>query len=542
MKRAVVVFYFCLSIISLLFSQTADVADLQQMLENSAPDAQRVSILLQLSEKMLYANAKDAQKYAEDALKLAGNLNDRDLTGRAQLQLGKAYLRRDRLTQAISTLEQALLWAEQYGSLEIRRELYRYLAEAYQKSGRRSETEVYRQKYRNLEQLQTNQANQEKITELEDQFSVQRDSVSLARLQAIRAESVADSALGVISQQEAMLLRQSLDLANLEREAAQIEQEKLQTQLALEREQQRLAAQRQQFFAVIAVAVIILLLIAGGWLVYQNKQARKMVQRERLEAERLRLLTAGIAHEIKNPLNFVNNFAEGSSEISDELEEELEGSKNSLSAEKFNLLRELTGELKQNAIDIKKNGLRVNEIVRSMIEYADGSKGKQQPTALNELLEETVQRAYRGYRVQHPGFDLQIETDYDKSLKSVEIVPQDISRVLLNIFNNACDALQQKQRESPDHFSPKLRVQTAAQNGQAIIRIRDNGTGIPPEVRNKIFTPFFTTKPTGTGNTGLGLSISYEIIVKDHSGKLEVQSEPGAFTEFTIALPLKSSR
>jgi signal transduction histidine kinase len=119
------------------------------------------------------------------------------------------------------------------------------------------------------------------------------------------------------------------------------------------------------------------------------------------------------------------------------------------------------------------------------------------------------------------------------------MVSQDIGRVFLNLFNNACDALQQKQRETPN-FSPVLRVTTAAQNGQAVVRIRDNGTGIPPEVRDKIFTPFFTTKPTGTGNTGLGLSISYEIVVKDHDGKLDVQSEPGKFTEFIIALPFKT--
>jgi len=539
MKQLSFFLILCWCTFSTAYSQTAEVSALLKALENQPQDSLRVDLLLQLGEQLLLTQAGDAQNYAEDALKLAEELNHRDGIGKAQLLEGKAHLRQDQLARAENHLERALPWAEQHGDVASRIDLYRHLSEVYQKRNKSRQMQIYRQKHIALQEQLANHANQEKIATLEDQFSAQKDSVSLARLRAIQAQSVADSALGVISQQEAVMLRQSLDLANLEREAAQIEQEKLETQLALEREQQRLAKQRQQLYAIIAGVVILLLLIAGGWLIYQNKQARKMAQRERLEAERLRLLTAGIAHEIKNPLNFVNNFAEGSSEISEELEEALEESKNELTAAQFSLLKELAEELKQNSIDIKKNGLRVNEIVRSMIEYADGSKGKRQPTKLNELLEETVQRAYHGYRAQHPDFNLRIEENYDTSLKSVEMVSQDIGRVFLNLFNNACDALQQKQRETPN-FSPVLRVTTAAQNGQAVVRIRDNGTGIPPEVRDKIFTPFFTTKPTGTGNTGLGLSISYEIVVKDHDGKLDVQSEPGKFTEFIIALPFKT--
>jgi len=538
MKQLSFFLFLSMCTFSASFSQTADISSLKKALENQPQDTQRVDLLLQLGEQLLPTKANEAQEYAEEALKLAEELEYRDGIGRAQLLEGKAHLRQDQLARAENHLERALPWAEQYGDITTQADLYRHLSEVYQKRNKSRQMQIYRQKYITIQEQQANQANQEKIATLADQFSAQKDSVSLARLRAIQAQSVADSALGVISQQEAVLLRQNLDLANLEREAAQIEQEKLQTQLALEREQQRLAKQRQQLFIVITSAIILLLLVAGGWLIYQNKQARKMAQRERLEAERLRLLTAGIAHEIKNPLNFVNNFAEGSSEISEELEEALEENEKKLDAEQYSLLKELTEELKQNSIDIKKNGLRVNEIVRSMIEYADGSKGKRQPTALNDLLQETVQRAYRGYRARHPDFNLKIEENYDSSLKPVAIVPQDIGRVFLNLFNNACDALQQKQREEPE-FNPKIQVSTMAQNGQAVVRIRDNGTGIPPEVRDKIFTPFFTTKPTGTGNTGLGLSISYEIIVKDHDGKLDVQSEPGKFTEFTIALPAK---
>ncbi|MBK7872191.1 MAG: GHKL domain-containing protein [Saprospiraceae bacterium] len=300
-----------------------------------------------------------------------------------------------------------------------------------------------------------------------------------------------------------------------------------------------MAVQRQRLYWVLAGSAFILILGLSGWFFYQSRQARKLAQREHLEAERLRLLTAGIAHEIKNPLNFVNNFAEGSTELSAEAEEILDTNEKDLTPEQFALLKELVTELKQNSVDIKKNGLRVNEIVRSMSDYASGRKSKVQPTALNDLVEEQINRAYRSYRAQHSGFDLKIEKKYDSSLTPVEIVTQDVGRVLLNIINNACDAMLQKQQANKEHYTPTLTILTASQNGEAVIRIRDNGIGIPQEVRDKIFTPFFTTKPTGTGNTGLGLAISYDIIVKDHHGKLKVESEPGEFTEFIIILPKK---
>ena len=264
-----------------------------------------------------------------------------------------------------------------------------------------------------------------------------------------------------------------------------------------------------------------------------------MAARERLEAERLRLLTAGIAHEIKNPLNFVTNFAEASIELADELGETLAEQGQAIQPERFTLLKELITDLKQNSIDIKKNGWRVNEIVRSMTDYASGRKGARQLTALNDLVDEHINRAYQGYRAQRPEFDVKIEKKYDRSLALIEMVPQDMGRVLLNLVNNACDAMRQKQGESSGTYTPVLTVATASLNGEAVVRIRDNGTGIPQEVRDKIFTPFFTTKPTGTGNTGLGLSICYEIVVKDHQGKMNVESKSGEFTEFIITLPKK---
>jgi signal transduction histidine kinase len=248
-------------------------------------------------------------------------------------------------------------------------------------------------------------------------------------------------------------------------------------------------------------------------------------------------LTAGIAHEIKNPLNFVNNFAEGSIELAEELVEMLDKQKNQLSEEDFDRLFEIVNDLKQNAVDILDNGKRADRIVRSMMDHARGEKGERRMTAINRLIDENINLAYHGYRAIDPSFNVIIQKEYGDSLLPIEVVQQDIGRVLLNILNNACYAVQEKQKIINENYSGKISISTRSVNKELEIRIRDNGPGIPNKIREKIFSPFFTTKPTGEGNTGLGLSISYDIIVHQHNGKLNVESKPGEFTEFIITLP-----
>ncbi|UCF65775.1 MAG: GHKL domain-containing protein [bacterium] len=248
-------------------------------------------------------------------------------------------------------------------------------------------------------------------------------------------------------------------------------------------------------------------------------------------------LTAGIAHEIKNPLNFVNNFAEGSIELADDLVEMLASQKDTINKEDFEELSEIIHELKQNAIDILDNGKRADRIVRSMMDHARGDKGERRSTDINSLVEENINLAYHGYKAIDSTFNVNIQKNYDKSLVPIEVVQQDIGRVLLNILNNACYALQEKQKENLKDYTPEISVKTKSENAVVEIRIRDNGTGIPQKIREKIFSPFFTTKPTGEGNTGLGLSISYDIVVQQHNGRFEVESIPGEFTEFIVTLP-----
>jgi signal transduction histidine kinase len=248
-------------------------------------------------------------------------------------------------------------------------------------------------------------------------------------------------------------------------------------------------------------------------------------------------VTAGIAHEIKNPLNFVNNFAEGSVDLIDELIEILNKQKNSLKKEDLDEIEEILNELKQNASDISENGKRADGIVRSMMDHARGEKGERKLANINMLVDENINLAYHGYRAIDFSFNANIQKDYDESLEPIEVVQQDIGRVLLNILNNACYALKEKQKVNNEEYIPEISVSTKSLKREVEIRIRDNGPGIPEKVRGKIFNPFFTTKPTGEGNTGLGLSISYDIIVQQHHGKLEVESKANEFTEFLIKLP-----
>lgn len=250
-------------------------------------------------------------------------------------------------------------------------------------------------------------------------------------------------------------------------------------------------------------------------------------------------LTAGIAHEIKNPLNFVNNFAEGSIEISADLLEEFKKHKENLIKEDYEEIEELINDLKQNSIDISENGKRADSIVRSMMDHARGSSGELKSVDINTLVEENVNLAYHGYRAIDPSFNVSIQKNYGKTIPAINIIQTDIGRVILNILNNACYAVLEKQKNVNDAtYSPELVISTEAVKNKIEIRIHDNGPGIPQKVRDKIFNPFFTTKATGEGNTGLGLSISYDIIVQEHHGKISVKSEEGKFTEFIISLPI----
>ena len=259
----------------------------------------------------------------------------------------------------------------------------------------------------------------------------------------------------------------------------------------------------------------------------------RLVQTEKLAS--LGQLTAGIAHEIKNPLNFVNNFSAVSVELIDELREVLGGVHldSKLRAE----ISEIADTLQGNLDKVVQHGKRADAIVKNMLLHSRQGSGEHRPVDINALVEESLNLAYHGARAEKQGFNITLERSFDPAAGEVDLFPQEITRVLLNLISNGFyAATKRKAEENGGDYEPTLAAATKNLGDRVEIRIRDNGTGIPPEVKEKMFNPFFTTKPAGEG-TGLGLSISHDIIVKQHGGSIEVDTRPGEFTEFRIVLP-----
>lgn len=262
---------------------------------------------------------------------------------------------------------------------------------------------------------------------------------------------------------------------------------------------------------------------------------QQLIQSEKLAS--LGELTAGIAHEIQNPLNFVNNFSEVSMELFDEMEEELaKGDKEEAMA--------IASDIKQNLQKIRHHGKRADGIVKGMLQHSRASSDTKELTSVNTLADEYLRLAYHGLRAKDKSFNAELITHFQEDLPKVNIVPQDVGRVLLNLFNNAFYAVQQKQKLGIQGYKPTVELTTktaippAGAKGSWIeVSVKDNGTGIPEEIRDKILQPFFTTKPTGEG-TGLGLSLSFDIVVKGHGGEIDIESKEGEFTTFIIKLPL----
>jgi signal transduction histidine kinase len=265
----------------------------------------------------------------------------------------------------------------------------------------------------------------------------------------------------------------------------------------------------------------------------------QMAQASLVHAQKMAALgqvTAGIAHEIKNPLNFVNNFAGLSVELLDELKDATAKAVSALDPVKRADIVETIGLLTGNLDKIVEHGRRADGIVRSMLQHSRGGSDDWQATDLNALVEEALNLAYHGARAQDPNFDVTLEHDLDRNLAPVDVVPQELTRVLLNLMGNGFYAANERSRESDGFYRPALKVTTREIGDGIEVRVRDNGVGIRPENMDKLFQPFFTTKPTGEG-TGLGLSISYEIVTQQHRGTITVASEVGDFTEFTVRLP-----
>lgn len=264
----------------------------------------------------------------------------------------------------------------------------------------------------------------------------------------------------------------------------------------------------------------------------QTLDELKATQAQLIQSEKMASLgelTAGIAHEIQNPLNFVNNFSEVSSELIDEMKEQLEkGNEEDAKA--------IADEIKMSLEKINFHGKRADGIVKSMLQHSRTSNNKKEPTDINALADEYLRLAYHGMRAKDKVFNAAIKTDFDETIGLIKIISQDIGRVILNLITNAFYAVMEK-KKLDQRYEPTVTVSTKRVDNKIEIRVRDNGTGVPQKALDKIFQPFFTTKPTGQG-TGLGLSLSYDIVTKGHGGELKVETTEGEYTEFSIILPV----
>src|SRR6185436_8836521 len=256
-------------------------------------------------------------------------------------------------------------------------------------------------------------------------------------------------------------------------------------------------------------------------------EQHQLIQSEKMAS--LGELTAGIAHEIQNPLNFVNNFSEVNKELLAEMKTEIDSGN-------FTEAKNIANDIEDNEEKITFHGKRADAIVKSMLQHSRSSSGKKEPTDINSLADEYLRLAYNGLRAKDKNFNAKFEKEFDNSIGKINIISQDVGRVLVNLINNAFYAVSEKKKQVGDNFDPTVTVTTKNLGDKVELRVIDNGNGIPQKALDKIFQPFFTTKPTGQG-TGLGLSLSYDI-VKAHGGELKVETKEGEGSEFIIQLPL----
>ncbi len=265
--------------------------------------------------------------------------------------------------------------------------------------------------------------------------------------------------------------------------------------------------------------------VEGALTELRSAQAQ-LIQKEKMAS--LGELTAGIAHEIQNPLNFVNNFSEVNTELIDEMELEIE--KGDMAE-----IKAIALDVKENSKKINLHGKRADAIVKGMLQHSKSGSGTKEATDINALADDYLRLAYHGFQAKDKNFSAAMVTDFDADLPKIKVIPQDIGKVMINLFNNAFYAVNQKAKTAGEDYRPEVSVSTSLENGQVVIEVKDNGIGIPDAIKEKIMQPFFTTKPTGEG-TGLGLSLTYDMVVKGHGGSIQVNSVEGEGSEFIIQL------
>ena len=547
----------------------------------------------------LMGNQTEALKSYDEARKRFEDIGSKESASISYLESGSVYFDMKKYTEAQQSLEKALQLSKQTGYKEIISKSYRLLSQVDTAQRNYESALINYNAYINYRDSLSNAEAAKQLSEqrLQYEFSKKEDSMRLQ--QALIAEQLEKQTLLSKQQQQELKLKQaSLDLTQKEkdvqmlrflqtktelqltneqneRKLALAEQEKTlqqsqlekQTLLATQKEQElllkdrRLEIQKAQRNIWIAGAVaffVFSFIMFRNW--RQKQKANRLLQQQNVELEDQRdkirkamaelqqtqiqlihkekmaslgELTAGIAHEIRNPLNFVKNFSELNVDLGKELKEEVR--KLSLTNQEREYLHSLTNDLLANQEKIVHHGKKAEAIVKNMLQHSGSGSGEKEPTDINALIDECIGLSYHGFRIKHNTFETRIDTELDKTLSQVQVIPQDISRVLLNILNNAFYALNEKKKQLNGSFDPSVLVSTRRHGNYVTITVKDNGTGMSEKVTAKAFQPFFTTKPTGEG-TGLGLSLSYDI-TKAHGGQMSVESKEGEGAKFTIELP-----
>ena len=440
---------------------------------------------------------------------------------------GNIYSKMGNALNAISYYNKGIKSAIHYGIGKDLIDIYNGLANTY-KNLRKFDSSIYYSNLvlENIKAIYYPIAYLQAITLLSDSYKAQNKIDSMAKYFEL-ALTVKDSLFnqGKLAQMQSLAFNEQLRQQDM-------------------KEEQQKRIYRYRLFALIGglavLAVMILILYRN------NKQKLKakikieqayselkatqnqLIQREKMAS--LGELTAGIAHEIQNPLNFVNNFSEVNIELAEEAKLEMDKGNT-------NEVRTILNDIGENEEKINHHGRRADAIVKNMLQHSRSTAGSKEPTDINALADEYLRLAYNGLRAKDKDFNAVMQTHFDKTLRQINIIPQDIGRVLLNIYTNGFYAISEKKKQLGKGYEPTVSVSTKKINSKIEIRVKDNGNGIPEKVLDKIFQPFFTTKPTGQG-TGLGLSLSYDI-VKAHGGELKVETKEGEGTEFIIQLPGK---
>lgn len=517
----------------LVLSALSDLGDTYQMLKKWPQALSYYQWALQLSRQVgdkqgeagfetslaevygLQGNQDEALSHGLRARQLIRDAHDGYTLPLLELALARAYLLANQTDSVITLAEHALLLSQQSRSNASIRKASDLLAEAY--AQRRNFEQAYR--YRNLHMAYNDSLSgedtQRRTSALRYGYELNRKKAQIdllnkdRQLQTQKAERRRQQLIGLLAGLLGVLLVAVLLLRNIYL--------KQRTNRHLNQKNQEIAAHRDDLDQALTEL---------------RATQEQLVQHEKLAS--LGQLTAGVAHEIQNPLNFITNFSDLGVELTTELQEEL--AKEQLSERGRETIEELLRDLAHNQLSINQHGRRADRIVKSMLEHSRASSGQPQPTDLNALTEECVRLAHYSWQAANKDSQITLTTEFAPQLPSLKVVPQDLSRVLINLLSNAFYAVGEKRRQLGEGFQPEVTIRTQQTAKDVRIQVRDNGNGIPAAVREKIFEPFFTTKPTGEG-TGLGLSLSYDIITKGHRGTLRMETQEGQYTEFTICLP-----